>query len=57
MNEPQNEPPRKYKWPWFFWGAAALFILLAVLAVGFAAMKISSQRDFNTPLPGTAPMR
>lgn len=52
-----DEPPRKYKWPWFFWGAAALFILIAVLAVGFAAMKISSQRDFNTPLPGTAPLR
>lgn len=50
-----DEPQRKYKWPWFFWGAVILFILLAVLAVGFAAKKISSERDF-TPLPGTSPL-
>jgi hypothetical protein len=51
-----NEPERKYKWPWFFWGAVALFILLAVLAVGYAALKISSERGFIEPLPGAAPM-
>jgi len=58
MNTPdENSPPRKYKWPWFFWGAVVLFIALAVLWVGVAAKKIESQRDFSTPLPGTAPLR
>jgi bacteriorhodopsin len=58
MNEPEeNLAPRKYRWPWFFWGAVVLFIVLAVFTVGFAAHRIATERDPNTPLPGTAPMR
>ncbi|HSY18896.1 MAG TPA: hypothetical protein VK815_11200 [Candidatus Acidoferrales bacterium] len=63
MNEPENNlptgdaTPRKYRWPWFFWGAVVLFIALAVFAVAFAAHRIATERDTNAPLPGTAPMR
>jgi hypothetical protein len=58
MNESDSSlPPRKYRWPWFFWGAVILFIALAVLWVGFAAHQIATERDPSTPLPGTAPMR
>ena len=58
MNEPdKNSPERKYRWPWFFWASVVLFIALAVLWVGMAAKKISSQRDVNAPLPSTAPVR
>jgi hypothetical protein len=58
MNEPEaNQPPRKYVWPWIFWGMALLFIALAVLWVWLAATKIQSQRDVNTPLPQSAPVR
>jgi hypothetical protein len=68
MNEPEHNspisnppnsdaPPRKYRWPWFFWGAVVLFIALAVFWVGFAAHRIATERDPNAPLPGTAPMR
>jgi bacteriorhodopsin len=58
MTEPATPTPeRKYIWPWFFWGAVALFILLAVLWVGAAARKTSSEREGNAPLPSTAPTR
>jgi len=63
MNEPENQspnpsvPPRQYRWPWVFWGAVVVFIAITVATVGFAAHRIATQRDPNTPLPGTSPMK
>jgi hypothetical protein len=34
-----------------------LGIVLAVLWVGAAAKKVQQQRDYNAPLPATAPAR
>jgi F0F1-type ATP synthase assembly protein I len=47
----------KYKWPWFVLAAVLLGIVLAVLWVGAAAKKVQQQRDYNAPLPATAPAR
>jgi hypothetical protein len=56
MNEP-NEDPRRYRWPWLALAAVVLAIVLAVFWVGLAAKKIAEQRDFNAPLPASAPAR
>ena len=56
MNE-SNENSRRYKWPWFALAAVVLFIVIAVLAVAQAAKKVEQQRDFNAPLPSSAPVR
>lgn len=52
-----NNPEQKYRWPWFALAAVLLGLLLAVLWVGSAARKIAQQRDYNAPLPATAPNR
>jgi hypothetical protein len=58
MNErDENQPGRKYVWPWFFWGAVVLFIALAALWVALAAKKVASERDVNAPLPASSPLR
>ncbi len=58
MSEPDENSPRpKYKWPWFVLAAVLLGLALAVLWVGLAAKKLAQQRDFNTPLPASAPAR
>lgn len=58
MNAPENQPPKpKYIWPWFVLGFVVLGIVLAVLWVGLAAKKIAEQRESNTPLPNSTPVR
>ena len=53
MNEPAEIPPKQnYKWPWFVLAAVVLFVVLAVVFVGFKARQIEQERDFNAPLPG-----
>ena len=52
-----NKPKQNYRWPWFALAAVLLGLLLAVLWVGNAAKKIAQQRDYNAPLPATAPNR
>ncbi|HEY2329369.1 MAG TPA: hypothetical protein VGI63_06105 [Verrucomicrobiae bacterium] len=52
-----DEPKQKYKWPWFAAAAVVLFIVIAVLAVALQAKKVAQQRDFNAPLPSSAPAR
>ena len=56
-NLPPNLPPRKYKWPWFVLAFVVLGIVLAVVFVALAAKKIEQQRDYNAPLPSSAPAR
>ena len=56
MNE-ANEPPRRYKWPWFIAAAVVLGIALAALWVFLVAKKIERERDLNAPLPASAPVR
>ncbi len=56
MSEPDNHSPKpKYKWPWFVLAAVLLGMVLAVMWVGAAAKKVEQQRDYNAPLPDTAP--
>jgi F0F1-type ATP synthase assembly protein I len=58
MREPnENSPKPNYKWPWFVLAAVLLGIVLAVLWVAAAAKKVERQRDYNAPLPDTAPAR
>jgi hypothetical protein len=56
MNEPNpqpEEPPRRYTWPWFFWGAVVLFVLLAVIWMTVEVKKLERERDYNAPLPAS----
>jgi bacteriorhodopsin len=46
----QDEIPRNYKWPWFVLAAAILFVMLAVVFVGFKARQIEHERDFSAPM-------
>jgi len=53
MDEPDEIPPkRNYQWPWFVLAAVLLFVVLAVVFVGFKARQIKQERDFSAPLPG-----
>jgi bacteriorhodopsin len=54
MNESDEIPPRQnYQWPWFVLAAVVLFVVLAVVFVGFKARQIEQERNFNAPLPGS----
>jgi hypothetical protein len=55
MSKPE-EPPRRYRWPWFVAAAVALAIVLAVLWMFSAVKKLERERDVNGPLPSTAPL-
>jgi hypothetical protein len=58
MSPPEEKiPKQKYKWPWFVLAFVVLGIVLAVFWVALAAKKIGRQRDYNAPLPATAPAR
>ena len=56
MNEP-IENPRRYTWPWFVAAAVVLGIALAIVWVSIAVKKVERERDFNAPLPNSAPVR
>jgi hypothetical protein len=56
MNEPGEPLPKPtYRWPWFVLVAFLSAVLLAVLWMSFAVRREEQQRDFNAPLPATAP--
>jgi hypothetical protein len=53
MNEPNQEPPPRYKWPWFLLGAVVLGAVLFVVWVTIAATRTREMRDpnpFATPV-------
>jgi hypothetical protein len=50
-----NENPRRYKWPWLVAAAVILGMVLAVIWVSVAVKKVERERDYNAPLPGSAP--
>jgi len=56
MND-QDDPNRKYRWPWLVAAAVLLAIVLAVAWVAFAVRKVELQREGRTPLPNSAPLR
>ena len=56
MND-QDDPNRKYRWPWLVAAAVLLAIVLAVAWVAFAVRKVELQREGRTPLPNSAPVR
>lgn len=58
MTEPEeNQPTRKYLWPWIVWPMVGLFIALAVFWVWLAVKKIESQREGSAPLPAAEPAK
>jgi len=56
MNEPK-ENPRRYQWPWFVAAAVVLAIVLAIVWMRLAVKKVERERDGNSPLPNSAPVR
>jgi hypothetical protein len=50
-------PPRKHLWPWIVWPMVLLGISITVVSVWFKVKSIEHQRDFNAPLPSSAPVR
>ena len=56
MNE-SDQTPRHYKWPWFVLAAVILFVVLAIVWMSFAVHRERQERDFNAPLPASAPTR
>ncbi|HEX9047326.1 MAG TPA: hypothetical protein VF988_09895 [Verrucomicrobiae bacterium] len=52
-----NKTPRRYRWPWFAAAAVLLGIVLAVVWMLFAVKKVERERDLNSPLPATTPVR
>ena len=58
MSAPDEKlPERKYLWPWIVWPMVLLGITITVVAVWFKVKSIEHQRDFNAPLPSSAPVR
>ena len=56
MNHPK-ETPRRYKWPWYALAALLLFITLTIIAMRIAVNRERQERDYNAPLPNSAPGR
>jgi len=54
MNE-SKENPRRYRWPWFVLAAVLLFVILAIVAMMFEVKRERQERDYNAPLPSSAP--
>ncbi|MBU6409207.1 MAG: hypothetical protein KGR98_02355 [Verrucomicrobia bacterium] len=48
MSDPQPpaKPPR-YKWPWVVLAAVILFVILAIIWMGFAVQKVRQERGFS----------
>jgi hypothetical protein len=58
MNEPGETPLKPtYKWPWFVLAAVLLFVALAIVAMKIAVNRERQERNYNAPLPNSAPMR
>jgi hypothetical protein len=51
----QNENPTRHRWPWFVLAAFLLGVALAVVWMSYAVHREKQERDFNAPLPGSAP--
>jgi hypothetical protein len=56
MDELNEKPPRRYKWPWFVLAAFVLFVLLAIVWMSFAVRTVEQERSLNAPSP-TNPAR
>lgn len=49
MDEPDENPPRRYKWPWFVLAAFLLGLALAILWMIFNVRMIERERNPNVP--------
>lgn len=49
MNEPNENPPRRYKWPWFVLAVFLLGVALAILWMIFEVQTIRQERNLNAP--------
>jgi len=48
MNAPNENPPRRYKWPWFVLAAFLLGVALAILWLSSDIRKVESERNLNS---------
>jgi len=49
MDEPNKNPPRHYRWPWFVLAAFLLGLALAILWMIFDVRAIERERNPNMP--------
>lgn len=49
MNEPNENPPRRYKWPWFVLVGFIVFVLLAIVWMSFAVRNVERERNQKPP--------
>jgi hypothetical protein len=49
MDEPNENPPRRYQWPWFVLAAFLLGLALAILWMIFDVRTIERERNPNIP--------
>ena len=58
MQKPSGDAAKQnYLWPWMVGAAVVLGIALAIVWMSFAVKKVERERDFNAPLPNSAPVR
>lgn len=58
MSAPEeNLPKQKPLWPWIVWPMVLVGITITVVSVWLKVKNIERQRDFNAPLPSSAPLR
>ena len=58
MQKPRGDAAkRNFRWPWMVGAAVVLAIALAIVWMSIAVKKVGRERDFNTPLPNSAPVR
>ena len=49
MDEPDPNPPRRYRWPWVVLAAFLLFVLLAIIWVSFEIQAVKQERSLSEP--------
>jgi hypothetical protein len=55
MDEPDQNPPRRYRWPWWVLAAFLLAVGLAVLWMIFDVQTIERERNLNIPPSAHSP--
>lgn len=50
-----SEPPRRYKWPWFFWGFVLLGFILTIIWMTIEVRRVERESNYNAPVPTSTP--
>ena len=56
MNEIE-EPPRRYRWPWYALAFVLIGIISTVIWMTVYVKKLEREHDYNAPLPTSQPAR